>query len=58
MFPLTAELALIGLFEQQPQYRNFRREQVAEFNTSIAKNATKQMYARDGQFELHTRTEC
>jgi hypothetical protein len=57
MFPITPGLALIGLFERQPATRDHRRDQVAAMNTSIAKNATKQLYARDGSFELHTRTE-
>ncbi len=57
MFPLSPSLALIGLFAKQPRNRAFRRDQVAEMNTSMAKNATKQLYARDGEFELHTRTE-
>ncbi|MCQ4634928.1 hypothetical protein GB927_033220 [Shinella sp. CPCC 100929] len=57
MFPLSPEFALIGLFVKQPQNRKFRRDQVAGMNTSMAKNATKQLHARDGEFELHTRTE-
>ncbi|NTJ44984.1 DUF4238 domain-containing protein [Agrobacterium larrymoorei] len=57
MFPLSPEVALIGLFVKQPPSRAFRRDQVAGMNTSTAKNATKQLYARDGEFELHTRTE-
>lgn len=57
LFPLSHNLALNGIFEVQEQNLNFRRDQVASFNTSIAKNATKQIYARDGEFELHTRTE-
>jgi hypothetical protein len=57
MFPLSPELALIGLFVKQPTNRAFRRDQVTEMNTSMAKNATKQIYARDSEFELHTRTE-
>lgn len=57
MFPLSPELALIGLFANQPPNRNFHRNQVAELNTSVAKNATKQIYARDGEFELHTRIQ-
>lgn len=57
MFPLSPDLALIGLFAKQPQSRDFSRGQVAEFNTRVAKNTTKQMYARDGVFELHTRIE-
>lgn len=57
MFPLAPELALIGLFAKQPPNRDFRRDQVTEMNTSVAKNATKQIYARDGEFELHTRIE-
>ncbi|MGM4915543.1 DUF4238 domain-containing protein [Rhizobium sp. 768_B6_N1_8] len=57
MFPISPELALIGLFVKQPPNRAFRRDQVADMNTSMAKNATKQLYARDGEFELHTRTE-
>ncbi|NTE84804.1 DUF4238 domain-containing protein [Agrobacterium tumefaciens] len=57
MFPIAPELALIGLFVKQPPNRAFRRDQVADMNTSMAKNATKQLYARDGEFELHTRTE-
>lgn len=57
MFPITPALALIGLFSKQPAQREHRRDQVAAMNTSIAKNATKQLYARDGSFELHTRTE-
>ncbi|PBB91711.1 hypothetical protein CK215_15740 [Mesorhizobium sp. WSM3864] len=56
-FPITPELALIGLFNKQPASRVHQRGQVAGMNTSIAKNATKQLYARDGSFELHTRTE-
>jgi hypothetical protein len=57
MFPLSPELALIGLFTRQPPNRSFRRDQVADINTSMAKNATKQLYSRDGEFELHIRTE-
>ncbi|CAN7586606.1 DUF4238 domain-containing protein [Pararhizobium sp. LjRoot238] len=55
MFPIAPELALIGLFVKQPPNRNFRRDQVADMNTSIARNATKQLYARDGEFEINTR---
>lgn len=55
--PITPELTLIGLFNKQPAARVHQRDQVAGMNTSIAKNATKQLYARDGSFELHTRTE-
>jgi hypothetical protein len=55
MFPIAPELALIGLFVKQPPNRNFRRDQIADMNTSIAKNATKQLYARDGEFEINTR---
>ncbi|MCM2476762.1 DUF4238 domain-containing protein [Rhizobium sp. CG5] len=57
MFPISPEMALIGLFVKQPPNRAFRRDQVADMNTSMAKNATKQLYARDGEFELHTRSE-
>jgi hypothetical protein len=57
MFPISPELALIGLFMKQPPNLSFRRDQVAGMNTSMAKNATKQLYSRDGEFELHTRTE-
>ncbi|MES0033555.1 DUF4238 domain-containing protein [Mesorhizobium sp. M0040] len=57
MVPITPKLALIGLLNKQPAARIYRRDQVAGMNTSIAKNATKQLYARDGSFELHTRTE-
>ncbi|CDZ67920.1 YbcA protein [Neorhizobium galegae bv. orientalis] len=57
MFPISPELALIGLFLKQPLNRAFRRDQVADMNTSMAKNATKQLYARDGELELHTRSE-
>lgn len=56
MFPIAPELALIGLFVEQPPNRKFRRDQVADINTSIAKNATKQLYARDGEFEINTRS--
>lgn len=56
MFPISPELALIGLFAEQPRNRIFRRDQVAAVNTSLAKYATAQLYARDGEFELHTRT--
>lgn len=57
MFPISPELAMIGLFRRQPLNRFFRRDQVANMNTSMAKNATMQLYSRDGEFELHTRTE-
>lgn len=57
IFTLSPELALIGLFVEQPAQRNHRRDQVAALNTSIARHATKQLYARDGSFELHTRNE-
>ncbi|UZF95010.1 DUF4238 domain-containing protein [Bosea sp. NBC_00550] len=57
MFPISPELALIGLLNSQPATRGHLRDKVAAMNTSIAKNATKQLYARDGSFELHTRTE-
>jgi hypothetical protein len=57
MFTISPELALIGLFVKQPAQRDHRREQVAALNTSIARYATKQLYARDGLFEIHTRTE-
>lgn len=57
MFPISPELALIGLFVKQTPNLAFRRDQVADMNTSIAKNASKQLYARDGEFELHTRME-
>jgi hypothetical protein len=56
MFPLSPELALIGLFARQTPNLSFRRDEVARMNTSIAKNATNQLYSRDGEFELHTRT--
>lgn len=56
MFPIAPELALIGLFVEQPPNRKFRRDQVSDMNTSIAKNATKQLYARDGEFEINTRS--
>ncbi|MCA0057321.1 DUF4238 domain-containing protein [Mesorhizobium sp. B261B1A] len=56
MFPIAPELALIGLFVKQPPNRSFRRDQVADMNTSIAKNSTKQLYARDGEFEINTRS--
>lgn len=58
MFPISPKLALIGLFVKQPPNRNFRRDQVADTNTSIAKNATKQLYARDGEFEINTWAGC
>lgn len=57
MFPLTPELALVGMFKKMPDQRIYERDQVAAFNTSIAKNATKQLYRADGMFELHFRTE-
>lgn len=57
MFTISPELALVGLFVKQPAQRDHRRDQVAALNTSIARYATKQLYARDGSFELHTRTE-
>jgi len=56
-FTLAPELALIGIFADQPAQREHTREQVAALNTSIARYATKQLYARDGSFELHTRME-
>ncbi|MBY3258831.1 DUF4238 domain-containing protein [Rhizobium laguerreae] len=57
LFPIAPELALVGLFAKQPANREFRRDQVTELNTSVAKNTAKQIYARDGEFELHTRSE-
>lgn len=57
MFPISPELTLIGLFVKQTPNRAFRRDQVADMNTSMAKNAATQLYARDGEFELHTRME-
>ena len=48
---------MIGLFVKQTPKRAFRRDQVADMNTSMAKNAATQLYARDGEFELHTRME-
>ncbi|MGV2019271.1 DUF4238 domain-containing protein [Agrobacterium sp. 22-223-1] len=58
MFTISPELTLIGLFVQQPAQREHRRDQVAALNTSIARYATKQLYGRDGSFEIHTRTEA
>ncbi|TPK72304.1 DUF4238 domain-containing protein [Mesorhizobium sp. B2-3-14] len=57
MFTISPELALVGLFVKQPPQRDHGRDQVAALNTSIARYATKQLYARDGSFEVHTRTE-
>lgn len=57
MFSLSPTLALLGMFEELPTKLTHGRDQVAAFNTSVAKYATKQLYARDGEFELHTRTE-
>lgn len=57
LFTISPELALVGLFVRQPPQRDHRRDQVAALNTSIARYATKQLYARDGLFEIHTRTE-
>lgn len=57
MFPISPELALIGLSTKQQPNLSFRRDQVAEMNTNMAKNATKQLYSKDGEFELHTPTE-
>lgn len=57
MFPLSSDLALIGMFREIPNRGWHERDQVAALNTSIAKQASKQLYARDGTFELHTRSE-
>ena len=57
MFTISPEFALIGLFLDQPAQRDHRRDQVAALNTSIARYATRQLYARDGSFEINTRAE-
>jgi hypothetical protein len=57
MFTISPELALVGLFVNQPAQRDHRRDQVAALNTSIARYATRQLYARDGSFEINTMTE-
>jgi hypothetical protein len=57
MFSLSPSLALIGLFRVIPSNGSYNRGQVAALNTGLAKQATKQIYARDGSFELHTRSE-
>ena len=57
MFPLSPKRALIGMFKDIPSSGWHERDQVAALNTSIARQATKQLYARDGEFELHTRSE-
>ncbi|HEY0120178.1 MAG TPA: hypothetical protein VGC14_00205 [Rhizobium sp.] len=46
MYPIAPELPFVGPFMKQPANRNFRRDQVTDMNKSIAKNATRQLYAR------------
>ena len=53
IFALSPELALIGLFSDQPERLNFFPEQVTALNTSIAQHSHNQIYARDGNFLLH-----
>lgn len=57
LFTISPELALIGLFVEQPVQRDHLRDEVAALNTSIARHSTKQLYARDDSFELHIKTE-
>jgi hypothetical protein len=54
---LSPELSLIGLFMEQPKRRTHSREQVTAVNTSIARFMDKQIYARDGSFEIHVTDE-
>lgn len=57
-FSLTPRLALIGVFEDIPEKLNYTQSQVVALNTSIARQATKQIYARDGSFMVHLKDKA
>jgi hypothetical protein len=52
-FPLSPELALVGLFEILPKLSNYSPDQVTAFNTTVARHSRNQIYAKDGNFLLH-----
>jgi hypothetical protein len=57
MFTLAPELALIGLFESQPDKLALRPEQVVALNTAVARHSEHQIYARDSNFMLRIKND-
>ncbi|HEY5362717.1 MAG TPA: DUF4238 domain-containing protein [Aestuariivirga sp.] len=53
LLTLSPELALIGLFEKQPERSNYSPDQVTALNTAVARHSRNQIYAGDGNFLLH-----
>lgn len=51
-FPLSSELSLIGTFESLPERMEYSSDQVRSANSLIANYSTRQIYARDGNFEI------
>ncbi len=50
---LSPNLALVGLFADQPERSNYSHEQVTALNTDVAQHSRNQIYARDDNFLLH-----
>jgi hypothetical protein len=53
LFPINPTLLLMGMFEELPEEATHTPFQVAAVNTCIARNSTKQIYARDGSFVVN-----
>ena len=52
-FSLTPQLALVGAFKDIPKRLDYTKAQAVALNTGVARQATKQIYARDGSFMVH-----
>ncbi|MDO8289945.1 MAG: DUF4238 domain-containing protein [Parvibaculum sp.] len=51
LFPLTRRISLWGSFEDREEVVEMRREQVAFFNTHLIRNAERQIYALNDDFD-------
>lgn len=50
LFPLTSNLALVGLYDSEPQVRILNELEVANFNTAIIQFAQRQVYSLNSRF--------
>jgi hypothetical protein len=53
IFPLCSNLLLVGEFEELPKNFLHPADQVVAANSEIARHSTRQIYARDGSFEIY-----
>lgn len=53
IFPLCSNLLLVGEFEELPKNVLHPADQVVAANSEIARHSTRQIYARDGSFEIY-----